>query len=69
MPHDVKYILMTKLIFLYEFQVMNILKYLFPVPKDDSRRILTFSNDDDYISFRYLLLYYSTHSVNLRRNE
>jgi len=34
------------------FQVMSILKYLFPVPKDDSRRIMTFSNDDDFISFR-----------------
>ena len=35
-------------------QVMNILKYLFPVPKDDSKRVITFSNKDDHISFRYL---------------
>lgn len=34
-------------------RVMNILKYLFPVPKDDSKRVLTFSNDEDYISFRH----------------
>lgn len=31
----------------------NILKYLFPVPKDDSRRLMTFANRDDFISFRY----------------
>ncbi len=34
-------------------RVMSILKYLFPVPKDDSKRVLTFSNDSDYISFRH----------------
>lgn len=34
-------------------RVMNILKYLFPVPKEDSRRIITFANHDDYISFRH----------------
>ena len=33
-------------------QVSNILKYLFPVPKDDSKRVITFSNQEDYISFR-----------------
>lgn len=35
-------------------QVRNILKYLFPVPKEDSKRIITFANDDDYISFRWV---------------
>lgn len=34
-------------------RVQNILKYLFPVPKPDSRRIVTFSTNDDYISFRH----------------
>ncbi|CAG8469104.1 4975_t:CDS:10 [Cetraspora pellucida] len=34
-------------------QVTNILKYLFPVPKDDSKRVLTFANESDYISFRH----------------
>ena len=29
------------------------LKYLFPVPKDDSRRVITFSNENDFISFRH----------------
>ncbi|KVH19090.1 Anticodon-binding [Cynara cardunculus var. scolymus] len=30
----------------------NILKHLFPVPKPDSKRIITFANQADYISFR-----------------
>lgn len=34
-------------------RVKSILKYLYPVPKEDSRRVMTFSNDDDYISFRH----------------
>jgi len=34
-------------------RVGNILKALFPVPKPDSRRIITFSNDNDFISFRH----------------
>ncbi|CAK6959642.1 U3 small nucleolar ribonucleoprotein protein IMP4 [Scomber scombrus] len=34
-------------------RVSNILKYLFPVPKDDSRRVMTFANQDDFISFRH----------------
>ena len=34
-------------------RVGNILKCLFPIPKPDSRRVVTFSNDDDYISFRH----------------
>ncbi|WVZ00610.1 hypothetical protein V8G54_026679 [Vigna mungo] len=31
----------------------NILKHLFPVPKPDTKRIVTFSNQSDYISFRH----------------
>ncbi|KAL3678156.1 hypothetical protein R1sor_021112 [Riccia sorocarpa] len=31
----------------------NILKYLFPEPKMDSKRIITFANSSDYISFRH----------------
>ena len=34
-------------------RLCNILKHLFPVPKDDSKRIMTFSNERDYISFRH----------------
>mmetsp|Transcript_18686 Transcript_18686/g.40175 ORF Transcript_18686/g.40175 Transcript_18686/m.40175 type:complete len:297 (+) Transcript_18686:130-1020(+) len=31
----------------------TILKHLFPVPKDDTRRVITFANRDDYISVRH----------------
>lgn len=34
-------------------RVMKILKYLYPVPKEDSKRVITFANHDDYISFRH----------------
>jgi U3 small nucleolar ribonucleoprotein protein IMP4 len=34
-------------------RTQNILKYLFPVPKDDSRRTISFVNQSDYISFRH----------------
>lgn len=34
-------------------RIQNILKFLFPVPKDDSKRVMTFSNDSDFISFRH----------------
>ncbi|CAN8240648.1 unnamed protein product [Cochlearia groenlandica] len=33
-------------------RVMNILKNIFPVPKPDARRIVTFANQSDYVSFR-----------------
>ncbi|PIO52744.1 hypothetical protein TELCIR_25948, partial [Teladorsagia circumcincta] len=31
----------------------SILKYLFPVPKESSKRVITFANTDDFISFRH----------------
>ncbi|XP_076448318.1 U3 small nucleolar ribonucleoprotein IMP4-like [Babylonia areolata] len=34
-------------------RVMNILKHLFPVTKDDSRRVMSFINEDDFIHFRH----------------
>jgi len=34
-------------------RVSNILKYLFPVPKEESKRVMTFANESDYISFRH----------------
>lgn len=34
-------------------RVKNILRYLFPVPKEDSKRVMTFSNESDFISFRH----------------
>lgn len=33
-------------------RVQNVLKYLFPVPKEDSKRVVMFANLDDYILFR-----------------
>jgi U3 small nucleolar ribonucleoprotein protein IMP4 len=34
-------------------RIGDVLKYLFPVPKEDSKRVMTFANDSDFISFRY----------------
>ena len=34
-------------------RVVSILKFLFPVPKEDSKRVITFANHDDYICFRH----------------
>lgn len=34
-------------------QASSILKHLFPVPKEESKRVITFANQEDYISFRY----------------
>lgn len=34
-------------------RIRAILGHLFPVPKPDSKRVLTFSNDTDFISFRH----------------
>jgi U3 small nucleolar ribonucleoprotein protein IMP4 len=34
-------------------RVADVLRHLFPVPKADSRRVLTFANDADAISFRH----------------
>lgn len=34
-------------------RIGNILKHLFPVPKPDTKRIITFANKSDYITFRH----------------
>lgn len=34
-------------------RIGNVLKCLFPVPKADSKRVITFSNTDDFLSFRH----------------
>jgi U3 small nucleolar ribonucleoprotein protein IMP4 len=34
-------------------RVATILKCLFPVPRSDSKRVITFSNNNDFISFRH----------------
>ena len=48
-PHLIMHNFATKL----GERTRNILKHLFPVPKEDSKRIVTFSNLDDFISFRH----------------
>ncbi len=35
-------------------RMMSILKHLFPVPKSDSKRVISFVNQSDFISFRYI---------------
>ena len=37
-------------------RVRDVLKYLFPVPKEDSKRVMTFANEDDFVSFRWVLI-------------
>jgi len=34
-------------------RVQNVLKHLFPVPKLESKRVVTFANHDDYITVRH----------------
>ncbi|CAK5262743.1 unnamed protein product [Mycena citricolor] len=34
-------------------RIRDVLKFLFPVPKEDSKRVMTFSNENDFISFRH----------------
>ncbi|KAJ3190015.1 snoRNA-binding rRNA-processing protein imp4 [Gaertneriomyces sp. JEL0708] len=46
-------------------RVQNVLKYLFPVPKEDSKRVMTFSNDSDFISFRHHVYYKVGNEVQL----
>ena len=33
-------------------RVMSALRFLFPVPKEDAKRVMTFRNERDFISFR-----------------
>jgi U3 small nucleolar ribonucleoprotein protein IMP4 len=41
-------------------RIQTILTHLFPVPKEDSTRVLTFSNVSDFISFRHHVFVKST---------
>ncbi|XP_066436016.1 U3 small nucleolar ribonucleoprotein protein IMP4 [Eleutherodactylus coqui] len=49
-------------------RVSSILKYLFPVPKDESRRVITFANQEDYVSFRHHV-YRKTDHRNIELSE
>lgn len=42
-------------------RVQNILKYLFPVPREESKRVMTFMNDNDFISFRHHVFVKNSH--------
>ena len=33
-------------------RVMDVLRFLFPVPKEDSKRAMTFANEGDFVTFR-----------------
>ena len=44
-------------------RVGNILKCLFPVPRDDSKRVVTFANNNDFISFRHHMYSKPKHDV------
>ncbi|KAL7326065.1 snoRNA-binding rRNA-processing protein imp4, variant 2 [Mucor circinelloides] len=46
-------------------RITNILKFLFPVPKDDTKRVMTFCNDNDYISFRHHVYVKAANQVEL----
>lgn len=39
-------------------RVRDALRFLFPVPKEDSKRVMTFANEDDFISFGYIFLFF-----------
>ncbi|KAJ2161678.1 snoRNA-binding rRNA-processing protein imp4 [Coemansia sp. RSA 552] len=43
-------------------RIQSVLKYLFPVPKPDSKRVMTFANDSDFISFRHHVYAKSAHN-------
>jgi len=47
-------------------RTQDILKYLFPVPKDDSKRVLTFANQSDYISFRHHVYQQTGNKITLK---
>jgi len=47
-------------------RVANCLKYLFPVPKPESLRVMTFVNENDYISFRHHVYTKKGKEVDLR---
>ncbi|XP_075235727.1 U3 small nucleolar ribonucleoprotein IMP4 [Lycorma delicatula] len=63
-PHLIFHNFKTKL----GARVTNILKYLFPVPKEDSHRVITFANHDDYITFRHHI-YKKVNGTNVELSE
>ncbi|KAJ1796112.1 snoRNA-binding rRNA-processing protein imp4 [Coemansia sp. RSA 2399] len=43
-------------------RIKSVLRYLFPVPKRDSKRIMAFANSSDFISFRHHVYAKSAHN-------
>jgi len=52
MPEQYPHLIFHKINSVVGHRVSKVLKYLFPVPKEDSRRVVTFANTEDFISFR-----------------
>ncbi|GAB1603430.1 U3 small nucleolar ribonucleoprotein protein IMP4-like [Argonauta hians] len=50
-------------------RVVNILKYLNPVPKEDSKRVMTFANSDDFISYRHHVYSKNTETKKIELTE
>src|SRR6266404_355163 len=50
-------------------RVRDCLKYLFPVPKEDSKRVMTFSNENDFISFRWVTSLVLAEGVNRKFHQ
>jgi len=46
-------------------RIRDILKYLFPCPKEESKRVMTFANENDFISFRHHVFVKIPRSVQL----
>jgi U3 small nucleolar ribonucleoprotein protein IMP4 len=44
-------------------RISDILKHIFPMPKIDSKRVMTFSNRDDFISYRHHLYRKTDHKT------
>ncbi|PLW15798.1 hypothetical protein PCANC_17251 [Puccinia coronata f. sp. avenae] len=42
-------------------RIMSVLKYLFPVPREESTRVMTFQNQSDFVSFRHHVFVKSSH--------
>jgi len=61
-PHLVLHNLTTQL----GERVGNILKYLFPVPRPEGKRVITFANQNDFISFRHHMFHKEGKHVQLK---
>ncbi|CAO1617887.1 unnamed protein product [Parajaminaea phylloscopi] len=42
-------------------RIRDILKYLFPAPKEESKRVMTFRNERDFLSFRHHVFLKTSH--------